>query len=103
MNDILLSDINDLTFSDGDFAVGESAAQEIENIIIASPGNWFEFPLVGCSVYNYIASPGDGEALRNSIQQQLLTDGKQVSDYSYSFNAEGQLVININGITITLG
>ena len=101
MTDILLDNNNDLQFAvNGDFSVGDSTLQEVENIIMSYPGWWKQFPLVGCAAPNYIGSPGVGQQLSNSINQQLKLDRKTVTSLSASLNADGTLTININGQSI---
>lgn len=103
MTDILLDANNNLQFAtNGDFAVGDSALQEVENIIISYPGWWKQFPLVGCAAPNYIGSPGAGQQLSNSISQQLKIDGKTLTSFSASMNANGTLIIHVNGQDIVL-
>lgn len=103
MTDILLDANNNLQFAtNGDFAVGDSALQEVENIMISYPGWWKQFPLVGCAAPNYIGSPGAGQQLSNSISQQLKIDGKTLTSFSASMNADGTLIINVNGQDIVL-
>src|SRR5580704_6784555 len=100
MMDILLDDTNDLLIAAGDFSVGDSTVQEVESIIMSYPGWWKEFPLVGCAAPNYLNSPGVGQQLSNSIKQQLKLDGKTLTSFSASVNADGTLTINVNGQSI---
>jgi hypothetical protein len=102
MNDILFDDSWDLSVSNGDFAVGESTLQEVEDLIMSYPGWWKEYPLAGCAAPNYINSPGTGQQLSNSINQQLKLDGKTLSSFSASVNANGTLTINVNGQSIEI-
>lgn len=103
MTDILLDNNNDLQFAaNGDFTIGDSTLQEVENIIISYPGWWKQFPLVGCAATNYIGSPGVGQQLSNSINQQLKLDGKTVTSLSASINPNGTLTINVNGQSIVI-
>ena len=106
MTDVLLTDIApsqaDLIFAGGDFATGDSTGQEVENIILAFPGWWFEFPTLGCAAANYVAGPNANQ-LRSNIAVQLTRDGKQMQGFTSSFTTNGQLVINCNGLEIILG
>lgn len=103
MADVLLDNNNDLFTSGGDFAVGDSTVQEVESIILSYPGWWKQFPLVGCAAPNYLNSPGAGQQLSNSISQQLKIDGKTVTSFSSSINANGILTISVNGQNIEVG
>lgn len=100
MNDFLLDDSGDLLITNGDFEVGESSMQEIQDLIMSYPGWWKQFPLAGCAAPNYINSPGTGQGLSNSITQQLKLDGKTLKSFSSAMNADGTLTININGQSI---
>ena len=61
MNDFLLDNTGDLLVaSNGDFSIGDSTVQEVQDIIMSYPGWWKQFPLVGCAAPNYLNSPGLG-------------------------------------------
>jgi hypothetical protein len=104
MTDILLDNSNDLLVDEitQDFSVGDSTVQEVESIVLSYPGWWKEYPLVGCAAPNYLNSPGAGQQLSNSINQQLKLDGKTLTSFSASMNADGTLTINVNGQSITV-
>lgn len=103
MTDILLDNNNDLLIAtNGDFSVGDSTLQEVESIIMSYPGWWKEYPLAGCGTPNYLNSPGAGQQLSNSIKQQLKIDGKTLTSFSATMNADGTLTINVNGQSITV-
>ena len=103
MTDVLLDNNNDLSIApNGDFLLGDSTLQEVGNIITGYPGWWKQFPLVGCAAPNYIGSPGVGQQLSNSINQQLKLDGKTVTSLTTSLNANGTLTINVNGQSIVV-
>lgn len=103
MADILLDDNNDLIIgANYDFVIDDSTLQEVESIIISYPGWWKEYPLVGCAAPNYLNSPGAGQQLSNSIKQQLKIDGKTLTSFSASVNADGTLTINVNGQSIDI-
>lgn len=72
--DILVGDDGDLLFDDGDFAVGDSDAQHVEDILFASPGHWKQNPLVGADVRQNINGTVTNESKRR-IQLQLEADG----------------------------
>jgi hypothetical protein len=103
VNDILLDNSGDLLIASGDFSIGDTTVQEVQDIIMSYPGWWKEYPLVGCAAPNYINSPGAGQELSNIITQQLKLDGKTVTSFSASMNVDGTLTINVNGQSITIG
>lgn len=101
MTDILIDNDNDLLIAaNGDFSVGNSTLQEVAAIITSYPGWWKQYPLVGCAAPNYINSPGAGQQLSNSINQQLKLDGKTLTFFSTTMNADGTVTINVNGQSI---
>lgn len=102
MNDFILDNTGDLLITDGDFPVGDCTEQEMQDIIMSYPGWWKEYPLVGCAALDYINSPGTGRNLSNIITQQLKLDGKMVTSFSTSMNADGTLTINVNGQSIQI-
>ncbi len=102
MNDIVLDDSGDLLITAGDFTVDDCIGQEIQDIIMSYPGWWKEYPLVGCAAPNYLNSPGTGQQLSNAIAQQLRLDGKVITSYSSSMNANGSVTINVNGQNIQI-
>jgi len=100
MNDVLLDSIGDLQMVNGDFSIGESSFQEIQDIIMSYPGWWKEYPLLGCAAPSYLNSPKIGQQLSNTIKQQLKLDGKTVSTISSSISPNGTLTITVNGQSI---
>ena len=100
--DILFDNNGDLAIFAGDFTIGDSTAQEVEDIILSYPGWWKEFPSVGVGAPDYLKSPGDDQQLIGSILLQLKVDGKLMQDYSSSMDANGNLVINIDGIEVII-
>jgi|SRR5581483_11566772 len=95
--DIVLDDNNDVEIANGDFVIDDTTETEVESIILSYQGWYKEFPLIGCAAPSYLNSPGDCEALRRQIRIQLQSDGKQLSTFDYSFDVNGNLVLNVNG------
>ena len=102
MTDVLLDETGDLQIVNGDFAIGDSTPQEVQNIVMSYPGWWKQYPLVGCAVPNYLNSPATGQQMVNIIKQQLKLDGKTVSTITSSTGADGTLTINVNGQSISV-
>lgn len=73
--DIQLDDDGDLLIRNGDFVIGPSDNQHIQDLINASVGWWKEFPLVGVGIENYQGSSGAQQQLERSIKVQLEGDG----------------------------
>jgi len=78
VKDIILEDY-DLVIENGDFKVSSSDNQHIELICITDLGHWKEYPLVGVGIQKYIASSGQTESLKRTINVQLSADGYNVS------------------------
>lgn len=102
MNDILFKDIGSLTslpdlrIENGDFVVGNSEQQETALIIITSIGNWFEFPLVGVGIINYLASNESPLVIEQKIKTQMETDGFKVENISTQGSTLTNYKINVN-------
>lgn len=103
MQDILLTDENDLLIADGDFVIGESAQQEVEGILRSFPGWWKQYPVLGCEISNYLDGPlTDIATLQRTIQVQLKSDGKQLISFSSEINSDGTATLTINGQEVDL-
>lgn len=72
--DIALIDY-DLEIINGDFKVSESSQQETDLLINTSVGNWFQYPLVGVGLINYLAGSQSALFIENAIKTQMETDG----------------------------
>ncbi len=91
--DILLNITNnDLLIQNGDFVVSESESQEVNLIINTFLGNWFEFPLVGVGIINYLASNESPTYIEQQITNQMVTDGFIVE----SVSIKGSTITNYN-------
>lgn len=91
--DILLDENGDLKIVNGDFVVGDSDNQEIENLLIATKGEFKEFPLVGGDISKILKSRSGQTAALKEIKYQLKNDGFDISDIkieddSINVNAE---------------
>ncbi|MDC9722360.1 MAG: hypothetical protein PSN34_06255 [Urechidicola sp.] len=72
--DFLLED-NDIKIENGDFAIGQSDQQNVEQIFIASPGEFKEFPLVGFAAVKYLKGVANKSAFKRNLKVQLQNDG----------------------------
>lgn len=84
--DFLLDDDGDLLIEDGDFAVGVSTDQEIEDIMASAPGWWKQYPLLGVNINSYAGSPGMDQQLQRLAELQLKSDGLQLITLTASLN-----------------
>lgn len=79
-NDILLDTDGDLDFINGDFAIGFSDNQHIQDILESFPGSWKEYPLVGVGLDFYLNSTGKEQTIKNEITRQLTSDGFSIDE-----------------------
>lgn len=89
MKDILLDNTGDLAIVGGDFVIGNSKEQSVEQILINSAGEFKEFPQVGCGIKkqkNGVIS----RFIERNIRVQLEADG---------FNVE-KLTLTENGLDL---
>ncbi|TAG56648.1 MAG: hypothetical protein EAZ27_04455 [Cytophagales bacterium] len=90
MNDILLDFVTgDLEIENGDFVIGNSDAQNIEQILLSSPSEWSE-PKIGFQMQRYLnASPSQSERFVRELSIQLEDlEGMKINkiDISQGFN-----------------
>jgi hypothetical protein len=74
-NDILLDENGDLKIANGDFVIGDSNDQEIENLLVSAKGAFKEFPLVGGDIGKMLKSRSGQTAALKEIKYQLTNDG----------------------------
>jgi len=78
--DILTGSDNDCIILNGDFHVGESDVQHVNDIISAMPGYYKQFPFLGVGIDLYLNSSGKEQQLENSIRLNMQSDGYDVSE-----------------------
>ena len=79
----------DLNIANGDFVLTPNAEQQETDLIINSNlGNWFEFPVVGVGIINYVAGNTSALTIENAIKNQMIADGFKVTS------------VNVNGTTL---
>jgi hypothetical protein len=98
VQDILHTPDGDLAFRNGDFIVGDSDAQHVQDITFAMPGDFRQSPLVGVGIMNYLNGPVDASGfinLRKTIRLQLQADGYIIAKLTLAkdlktFNVEAE-------------
>lgn len=75
VNDFLVDEDGDELIVNGDYVIGPSDSQHIDDIIISVAGAWREYPTVGVGVQEYQSGPNEEQKLRAVINQQLKADG----------------------------
>tara|TARA_R110000796_G_scaffold73842_5_gene165889 strand:- start:4635 stop:4934 length:300 start_codon:yes stop_codon:yes gene_type:complete len=64
--------INPIT---GDFLIGDSDAQHVQDIINSWAGWWKEFPTLGVGVKRYLGKSGGVQVIKRAIKIHLKSDG----------------------------
>ena len=84
--------INPIT---GDFEIGPSDEQHIQDIIESFAGHWKESPSVGVGIDLYLKGTGTLQAIEAAILLQLTKDGYQAAPRA-SLDPDGKLIIVTN-------
>lgn len=96
MSDIILSAItNDLLIKNGDFVVADSEQQEVNLLLETFVGNWFQHPLCGVGIVNYLAGSEIPAFIEEQVKQQMITDGFVVESINIKGSTLDNLKINI--------
>ena len=77
MKDLLLDEEGDLKIVNGDFFIGDAAEQSVELLLISKPGEWKEFPQVGCDIQKARNGKID-RFLERNVRVQLESDGFEI-------------------------
>lgn len=64
----------DLLFENGDLVIHDSTLQHQEDILVASKGDYREFPDIGVDIQNWLEDDNSGD-LPNAIRQEFEKDG----------------------------
>jgi len=94
--DLILDSNNDLTIENGDFAIGESDSQNIQAMIQASKGQFYENPLFGYGILSKINSPVRKAAEKRALRQEAKKDNYDVTTLIISDDLE--ITIDANKI-----
>ena len=84
---------NSYDFTNGDFNVGDSDTQHIQDIVFENIGAYKQYPLVGVGIINYLNSSGAQLLLSREIQIQLELDGYLVNEIHFTDS-------NVNNFTV---
>jgi len=77
-HDILLNE-NSPVITNGDFTVGVSDTQHIQDALQAFPGWWKQYPSDGVGLAAWRNSPGSNQQLTQSIILQNQSDGYSIN------------------------
>lgn len=84
--DILLDSNDDLTFKDGDFAVGESLTQEVGIILRLNQGDLKSDPLLGPNLIQLEKGVEDTNEFQERVKIHLKRDGKNYNELKNRIN-----------------
>lgn len=73
--DILKDDNGGLAFANGDFAIGQSDQQHVEDLLDLQVGEIKEFPLAGFGAINYIKKTVSAAEFKRDLKIYLNMDG----------------------------
>jgi hypothetical protein len=80
MDDILLTEGQELVIKNNDLVIGDCDDQNIYDILISEKGEWKLTPQIGCNAINFINSPFDVQAIKNIVRLNLEIDGFKVNE-----------------------
>jgi hypothetical protein len=83
--DILYNEEGTFKIVNGDFAIGESDAQHIQDILEFNPGDLKEYPTVGVGVHRQLKG-NPGQEFWKKVQKNLEADGYDMNDVEINFN-----------------
>jgi len=93
-HDILIDENEELQFLNGDFLVGVSDQNHVQDILKAKKGHYYQHPLIGLGATDLINGDIDRDFLRQQIKLQLKSDKYQPltvdidKDFNVFINAE---------------
>ena len=74
VNDILFNDDGSFKEKNGDFNFGDASAFLLEDLLLASPGNYKEFPTIGANVTQYVNSRANVQVITRDITVAMQQD-----------------------------
>ena len=95
MDDILLTEDQNLVIENGDLKLGFSDDQNVYDILISAPGEWKRTPQLGVDAYSYQNANFDIQAIKNKVRLNLEIDGFVVNSVEVT-NEDGEIIIQPN-------
>ena len=75
--DFLSDENHEILIENGDFAIGDNEAQDIQRIVQAQRGEFRQFPALGVGMKNWLNGPLDKRKLKKDVALHLQSDGFQ--------------------------
>ncbi len=72
-------------FKNGDLDIDVSDYQNVQAIILAQPGQFYEFPTLGVGIQEQLNAPEDISFLRSTIINELLKDTYELTRFDTVF------------------
>jgi len=73
--DIIIEEgTNNLKIENGDFVLGETEQQNINFILVASKGNFYQTPQIGVNLISFLNSSSGNQRIFNKIETNLNFD-----------------------------
>lgn len=88
--------VDEPDFVDGDFLIGPSDQQHIQDIVESFPGWWKEYVLLGVGIRSYNGSTGKEQEIQTNIALMLRSDGYKVNSVEPSYTPEGTLNLYVD-------
>jgi hypothetical protein len=76
--DLILDLNNDLIIENGDFAIGQSDDQNIEALLLAEKGQFYEYILLGYGIRRRLYGPFDKLTENKAVREALKRDNYNV-------------------------
>lgn len=87
-NDLIFGTDGDLSIVNGDFEIAQSDDQNIEAIILAEKGQFYQFPLLGYGITTKLKGPFSKLTEKKLIREALKRDNYNVTTLTISDDFE---------------
>lgn len=76
--DFIVGDDGDLVFKNGDIELGESTLLHQRDLLLAYPGEFRQYPIIGAAIRQELNNNIGADELRQRIQREMERDGMRV-------------------------
>jgi len=91
VKDIMITD-DGLQFKNGDLLIELSDNMHIQHILEANKGHYYQYPLMGAGMRNFIKSPMSALILKREIRVNLESDNMVVNNVNIKQSTDDFLV-----------